>query len=342
MLNADTDKLELKRAPLASQLADLENTFYSSVYKNLPAQYVIILETLIKQGTCQLCGTHAAHLRTLGHNLKRENKCVVCRSPVNNDYSDKGLDKQHLTKQINELRDQLDALDATQAQYLKVQGTAKREIDNLHVAISDKHKQQRRMETEIAELRTKYIIAGGTSSSTEGDQDVWVEEQEKRIQKLTSEIETLYRKRDEVTVKLKELNQEVLTVLRNVNQRLTLLFSRFASQFLGTPCELVVSHKTKAKKPNAYMYPRFHERERENINQVSESQRFFIDQAFRMALITWYTEETGQPTLCIVETPEGSLDLAYEQNVAKMYTEFASYGHSIIARLCCTNIEPLL
>jgi hypothetical protein len=78
------------------------------------------------------------------------------------------------------------------------------------------------------------------------------------------------------------------------------------------------------------VYPRFYGKERGSMSQVSESQRFFLDQAFRMALITWFAERTGQLAFYIVETPEGSLDLAYERNVADMYTEFSDYGHSII------------
>ena len=44
-----------------------------------------------------------------------------------------------------------------------------------------------------------------------------------------------------------------------------------------------------------------------------------------MALLTWYNEQENQNTFFIIETPEGSLDLAYEQNVADMYKEFKSY-----------------
>lgn len=49
-----------------------------------------------------------------------------------------------------------------------------------------------------------------------------------------------------------------------------------------------------------------------------------------MALATWFTQSANQPTFYIVETPEGSLDLAYERNVADMYIEFGDYGHTII------------
>ena len=49
-----------------------------------------------------------------------------------------------------------------------------------------------------------------------------------------------------------------------------------------------------------------------------------------MAIITWYSQKYQHPTFYIVETPEGSLDLAYERNVADMYIEFGNHNHSII------------
>ena len=78
------------------------------------------------------------------------------------------------------------------------------------------------------------------------------------------------------------------------------------------------------------MYPKFNEKDRQQSTNVSESQRFFLDQAFRMALIELFTSVSGSPTFYIAETPEGSLDLAYERNVANMYLEFSNAGHSII------------
>ena len=82
------------------------------------------------------------------------------------------------------------------------------------------------------------------------------------------------------------------------------------------------------------MYPKFYGKDRQESTNVSKSQRFFLDQAFRMAYgRTIYLDQAGSPGFYIAETPEGSLDLAYERNVAKMYLEFAdgwSLNHNYI------------
>jgi hypothetical protein len=54
---------------------------------------------------------------------------------------------------------------------------------------------------------------------------------------------------------------------------------------------------------------------RRHYHQLSESQRFFIDIALRMALI---------------DTPEGSLDIAYESRAGAMLAKFALAGFQII------------
>jgi hypothetical protein len=195
--------------------------------------------------------------------------------------------------------------------------------------LAEKSRSIRNLDTERFELKTRYTALG--ADSAEGEVDPWLQEQNRAIEKLDDEIEKLYRKRDDAKAKLKKINDNIVEVLHSVNERLTPLFSNYASEFLGTNCELVIAQRTRQGKPVAYMYPRFLDKERPSMTQVSESQRFFIDQAFRMALISWFAQSNTGQTFCIVETPEGSLDLAYEVNVAKMYLEFAKQGHSIIA-----------
>ena len=77
--------------------------------------------------------------------------------------------------------------------------------------------------------------------------------------------------------------------------------------------------------------PNFEETIREDVNAVSESQRFFLDQAFRMSIINYMQDNIkGFSTFFITETPEGSLDMVYEKQVANMFIRFANTGNNII------------
>ena len=54
--------------------------------------------------------------------------------------------------------------------------------------------------------------------------------------------------------------------------------------------------------------------------QLSESQRFFVDIALRMAIMTFMSSEATGTLL--VDTPEGSLDIAYESRAGEMFARF--------------------
>lgn len=63
--------------------------------------------------------------------------------------------------------------------------------------------------------------------------------------------------------------------------------------------------------------------------QLSESQRFFVDIALRMALAQHVSASTG-PAALFVDTPEGSLDIAYEDRAGEMFAQFVRTGHDLI------------
>jgi len=330
-LIANIDKIELEKLPLIEKVKEVENQFYSDIYQNVPPEYVLILESLIKKGVCQICGNTGSNLKKLGKELKDNGICLVCRNPIK--YEDEKIDDKHkeaLIETINLLREKIEKLESDQKANIDAQISTDTEIKKLQDLLVEKKYQKRQIQSKTLELKALYSSKANSESIDESQKDIWLVEQQKRIAKLDTEINNLRKKSKDAQKALQKISKELINILNNVNEELTPLFSHFASKFLSTECELVISQKTKARKPVAYMYPRFNNKERKETIHVSESQRFFLDQAFRMALITWFIKQNQEATFYIIETPEGSLDLAYERNVAEMYSEFASYGHSII------------
>jgi hypothetical protein len=326
-LTSEGDDLEAEKIGVLKELQRLEGEFYSDIYRALPAQYLLVLQTLATQGKCQVCGTDRKSLKDLGRKLKADGKCLVCRSPITYSSKHSAPPTAELSGRINELRERLDALTSKQQACLAAQATANQQLYALQPELSKLFKLKRALETRSSTLEIALQKAAGSA----GPADTWLLKQKQDIEKLNREIAEAYRRRSEVLSELRKVNEHYVKRLRDVNDVLTPLFSQFASKFLGVTCNLVVSVKIKARKPITYMYPRFNEKDRSFMFEVSESQRFFIDQAFRMALITLFsTQGQENPTFFIVETPEGSLDLAYERNVAQMYLNFAEYGHTII------------
>ena len=69
---------------------------------------------------------------------------------------------------------------------------------------------------------------------------------------------------------------------------------------------------------------------RDNEFELSESQRFFIDIALRMAIISFVCNKTQATTSMLIDTPEGSLDIAYETNAGSMFYEYIEAQQKMI------------
>ncbi len=141
-----------------------------------------------------------------------------------------------------------------------------------------------------------------------------------------------------------ELEEEYSALLRK--QRASLertaieiktLFTDYAGQLLGERCELAFTTETRSigQSGEQFEFPRFEvlmtsgvfakPSERRGITDVSESQREFIDLAFRMALMS---VASGKQTnaMLVLETPEASLDSLFVERAGTLLRKFASGG----------------
>src|SRR5690606_17617627 len=80
------------------------------------------------------------------------------------------------------------------------------------------------------------------------------------------------------------------------------------------------------------------ESKRKDSFQLSESQRYFIDIALRMALI----ELCSNSATLLIDTPEGSLDIAYESRAGKMFADFSNSSRKIIMTVNINSTQLLL
>lgn len=137
-----------------------------------------------------------------------------------------------------------------------------------------------------------------------------------------------------------ELQEKYISFKRQAAQRMELLgdsYESYATHFLGIKCELIpLPADAKFLELDLYI-PKFADKVRPNPHSCSESQRFFLDIAFRMAMIDLAKQLSNSSGSFICETPESALDIAYIENVAGMFNIFAEHGHSILST---SNIQP--
>ena len=94
---------------------------------------------------------------------------------------------------------------------------------------------------------------------------------------------------------------------------------------MGVKCSLTFDSLN--GNPNRRFYPVIDGRIRLLEEELSESQRFFIDHSFRMSILSFFYTT---PTFYIVETPDSSLDISYEKNAATVFLKFLKQPNSLI------------
>ena len=73
--------------------------------------------------------------------------------------------------------------------------------------------------------------------------------------------------------------------------------------------------------------------------QLSESQQYFLDIALRFSLLEYTKSENA---FMLIDTPEGSLDIAYESRAGKMFADFVAKGYSVIMTANINTSQLLL
>jgi hypothetical protein len=120
----------------------------------------------------------------------------------------------------------------------------------------------------------------------------------------------------------------------------TLFFQTFAGNFLEETCSLTfrMIRDRPSQGGEYFHYPSLKfemtaaafegQQIRESPEDVSESQREFIDLAFRMALAIVASEDA--PATLVMETPEASLDVISMTKAAELLTDYAHRGRRVI------------
>ncbi|MEZ4817384.1 MAG: AAA family ATPase [Flavobacteriaceae bacterium] len=166
------------------------------------------------------------------------------------------------------------------------------------------------------------------------DNESIIESYEKRIAGYQEKKDENYKKRDKIKIELDKLEDKLSESFIQAEKKFIPLFNNYANSFLGLPINVELSSHRKGTN----LKLRINEDMRNASFQLSESQRYFIDIALRMALVELGTYHA---TLNI-DTPEGSLDIAYESRAGKMLADFSKDNFYTIVTANINSSQLLL
>ena len=122
--------------------------------------------------------------------------------------------------------------------------------------------------------------------------------------------------------------------LENIYRRVQVdflpIFKKFAKEFTGLDLDMTLVSVTDDGRKMFKFILQIDDTNRDNEFELSESQRFFIDIALRMAIVTFVCSKTTASTSMLIDTPEGSLDIAYETNAGSMFYEYIAANQKMI------------
>lgn len=308
-LSDTSDEVEL----LQERINSTEASLIIENLKNLEGtESQLALFKLISLGLCPACGSKATELQARAKRMVSQHSCPLCGA-----------------------KDDLYSLEELETSYSKL-SMKLREKASLEIDINDLQEQ---INGELAKYETlqfeydRYKLSQSAYQLIEYKIPAFTKDQ------LENALTELKKKHEEYEISCIEIQKQIEDDLTSFQQkaasrinRLKELYSYYASAFLSTKCDLVPYNlQTKDSLLSLTLYvPKFNNYLRENEKECSEAQRFFLDIAFRMAIIHLSGEIHGSYGTFVCETPENALDMSYIDNVADMFINFAKEKFSII------------
>lgn len=302
-------------ARLHAMNADYDRLFSSQFVPGVDPHDHPIIQSLLDDGKCSICGNKGSSLADHARTCLDERKCPLCLSPIE-DHSRRSNEAfeqlEELDTKITEVREGLRSAEETLQRTLSEVDEAKAENDR---ALASR--------AEFERLHGDITLATddhGPSAVT-----ALIGQLEAERAAAVQRRNEFRRKRDEFRAMLEPVQRDLATRYLDAERTFLPRFQHLAHEFLGL--DLQVRMEQRARGPELALT--INGTARRMTTQLSESQRYFVDIALRMALAEHLSGDDGSACL-LIDTPEGSLDIAYESRAGRMFGKFVRGDNRLI------------
>lgn len=291
---------------------DYKTEFEARLSSKRSARHHPVVKASLLEGVCAVCGADGKHVTATLNAALAAGECPLCGSKES-----AGRENPKIISRLKEL----DKLLSAEKKLLDSKGIL---ISQLEESLARRVSEHHALEKELKEFEEKHRDIVSRSSVGLGDFTKIKAIYEQNITNLAKERDgqrDLSRKKtDEYRQAQKQLEQQYL----EVRDHFVPIFNDLAKLFLGVDLDITMENREKS----VTLVLEVKKAKRRADYQLSESQRFFIDIALRMAFARFASPKETKASLYI-DTPEGSLDLAYEAQAGKMIAKFATEGHQV-------------
>jgi hypothetical protein len=322
IINSKVNGLSQDASTFERSQRKIENQLIQKNWVTLNHNYDLYLKSMISNEICPMCSQDLAE-EYVKLKLSHQDKCIVCDQQIaKND--DKALSNEQLESKIK-LSDLYASINHLQHQSYKKEAKLTdldREFKSLAV-------EKRKI---VSQLR---VLEYNSLDNKEAPGDV-------SLQAFYDEIAQLEVLKDEFLEKSRAQKEVATRISNKIEEQIvknalkfSSLFSGYAEKFLGVNCKLTFEELNGQKR----FYPVIDGKIRQEEEELSESQRFFVDHSFRMSILSFFY---NKPSFYIIETPDSSLDISYERNAADVFKMFISlFPYKLILTTNLNNSEFL-
>ncbi len=324
--------VQLLLADASSAHASLRKAYETAFLQHVdrradPSLHPVVVEAL-NEARCLLCGNSGSSVTANVRQRLAANICPFCQNELTLEHDeDRGFGE--LTSLDVQLQTVGKRLEDAQLAYARVKeqlGSVAADLAVVDRALADLERENQ----ALALLSTPTSAAGALAGAA---QQCRVE-----IADRQQEKDELLRARTAADEHLKMLLTLLTDAYASAEHVFVPLFTEIAHRFLGLDLEI----RLDVRPPDRVsLVLSVDGKPRRLLSQLSESQRYFIEIALRMALARYMTNSAHPPTLYI-DTPEGSLDIAYEQRAGDMFGQFARDGNHIVMTANINTSQLLL
>lgn len=185
------------------------------------------------------------------------------------------------------------------------------------------------------EEENEDLIRSIHKTKNDGSVNAIIQSYQEQINRFLEQKEESYSKRNRARKELEPLESELNIGYVDAEKDFIPLFNQYAKSFLGLDLNINLSISSKGI---ASLSIDIDDTVRRDSFQLSESQRYFVDIALRMALV----DLSANSATILIDTPEGSLDIAYESRAGMMFADFASRSRKIVMTANINSSQLLL
>ena len=274
-----------------------------------------IISSLLHGGTCEVCGTKSEAATSQVKKKLSLHHCPVCDSDI------PGVAIRP-TQSLLALDKKMVALSKTLQEVSHKKERLLEQYKGLEVSSLKANQAVTKFESDNASSLRRLSTAKEGSGI-----DTAITRYKEQVDELLLRKGQEYTRRDEIRKQLRVLQKGLMARYEEGEEVFAPQFRELAKLFLGLDLDIRLETASGAG-AGLGLALEVKSTVRREMYQLSESQRFFVDIALRMALLQFMSDNKSGALL--IDTPEGSLDIAYENRAGVMFAAFVKKGFSLV------------